>query len=485
MNKKAKDTLRLVEDDIQSVFHLSVDEILGGSIHRFHRDPERVERILKNPDRLPHQAEFSFGNVILRTNIAPVYDEDGELMGYVVNWEEISEIKRKADEAARLLSSIEGTVTAIMQVDRQHKITYVNPAMVNLFKKHADVLKREYPQLNPDKLIGMSIAMFCDDPEQKCTLMADPANLPFSKILKIGPLHFKLNVCAMYDAEGGYIGNTLEWQEVTDRLQLKESAMISAKELENTAGALLEISNQMASNAEETSVQSNTVSAAAEQISRNVSGVANSIEEMNSSIKEIAERTADAANIAGQAVDVSNQTNAIISSLGESSNQISKVIKVINSIAQQTKLLALNATIEAARAGEAGKGFAVVAKEVKELARETAKATEDITQKIEKIQDDTRKSIDSIKSVIEIIEKINAIANSIASAVEEQSVMADETSRNISEAATGTESVVENMVGVANAALEAAQRASSTRDYADKLAGLAAELKELVTRFAV
>ncbi|MDQ7051896.1 MAG: PAS domain-containing protein [candidate division KSB1 bacterium] len=287
MNKKAEATLRLIEDEIQRAFDLSVDEILGGSIHRFHRDPKRVERILKNPDMLPYQAEFGFGNVILRTNIAAVYGEDNELLGYVVNWEEVSELKKRANEAARLRSFIEKTVTAIMQVDRQHKITFVNPAMVGLFKKHADVLKHELPQFDPEKLVGMSVEIFCTDSDQRCALQMEPANTPFSKVIKIGPLHFKLNVCAMYDANNEYIGNTLEWHEITDRLQLKDSAMSSAEELEETAGAFLEISNQMASNAEETSVQSNTVSAAAEQISRNVSGVASSIEEMNSSIKRL------------------------------------------------------------------------------------------------------------------------------------------------------------------------------------------------------
>ncbi|MFZ0780016.1 MAG: methyl-accepting chemotaxis protein, partial [Candidatus Sulfotelmatobacter sp.] len=179
-------------------------------------------------------------------------------------------------------------------------------------------------------------------------------------------------------------------------------------------------SQQITANSEETSAQAKVVSNATQQVSQNLQTVATGAEEMGASIKEIAKNASEAARIATSAVRVAETTTATVSKLGESSNEIGQVIKVITSIAQQTNLLALNATIEAARAGEAGKGFAVVANEVKELAKETAKATEDISRKIEAIQTDTKAAVEAIASISEVINQVNGISSTIATAVEEQ-----------------------------------------------------------------
>ena len=182
-------------------------------------------------------------------------------------------------------------------------------------------------------------------------------------------------------------------ESILKRVGESSSAMAAAAE------ELSAVSTIMSSNAEETSVQSGVVSAASAEVSRNTQTVATGIDEMGVSIREIAKNATDAARVATSAVKVAEATNATIAKLGESSLEIGNVIKVITSIAQQTNLLALNATIEAARAGEAGKGFAVVANEVKELAKETAKATEDISLKIEAIQSDTKSAVDAIDQI--------------------------------------------------------------------------------------
>jgi methyl-accepting chemotaxis protein len=200
---------------------------------------------------------------------------------------------------------------------------------------------------------------------------------------------------------------------------------------------------------------------------------------MNSSIREIAKNATESARVAGQAVTAADIANKTISKLGESSSEIGKVIKVITSIAEQTNLLALNATIEAARAGEAGKGFAVVANEVKELAKETAKATEDIGIKIEAIQADTRGAVDSIQQIGKVIAQINDISNTIASAVEEQTATANEMSRNVGEAAKGTSEIAQNITAVAQAAQSTTQGATNAQQAASELARMAAELQQL------
>ena len=256
----------------------------------------------------------------------------------------------------------------------------------------------------------------------------------------------------------------------------------TAQTLASASEQLTANSTQMVNNAEETAAQAGVVSAAAEQVSKNVQTVATGTEEMSASIKEIAKNAQDAARVAATAVHTAEITTATVSKLGESSAQIGKVIKVITSIAQQTNLLALNATIEAARAGEAGKGFAVVANEVKELAKETAKATEDISQKIEAIQADTKSAIAAIAEISVVINKINDYQNTIASAVEEQTATTNEISRNVTEAAKGSTEIAQSITGVATAAKNTTSGANDTQKASAELSRMAATLQQLANR---
>jgi methyl-accepting chemotaxis protein len=257
----------------------------------------------------------------------------------------------------------------------------------------------------------------------------------------------------------------------------------NATALASSAEELTAVSQQMAGNAEETATQANVVSAASEEVSKNVAAVAAGGEQMQSSIREIAKNANEAARVVKNAVGVAHSTNETVTKLGESSVEIGNVIKVITSIAQQTNLLALNATIEAARAGEAGKGFAVVANEVKELAKQTAKATEEISQKIEAIQGDTKAAVAAIGEIGQIITQINDISNSIASAVEQQTVTTNEINRSMAEASKGVGDITRNITGVAMAAKETTQGANDTQKASKELSEMAARLQAAVARF--
>lgn len=264
---------------------------------------------------------------------------------------------------------------------------------------------------------------------------------------------------------------------------LIEGIGTSSESLATSSEELTSTSENMIANAEETSAQAGVVSNATQQVSQNLQTVATGAEEMGSSIKEIARNATEAARVATSAVQVAENTNATVSKLGESSAEIGQVIKVITSIAQQTNLLALNATIEAARAGEAGKGFVVVANEVKELAKATAQATEDISRKIEAIQMDTKASVEAIGTIGSVIKQINDISNTIATAVEEQNATTNEMVRNVSDAAHGSSEITSNIAGVAQAAENTSRGAASTQKAARQLVETSAHLRGLIDQF--
>ncbi len=253
-----------------------------------------------------------------------------------------------------------------------------------------------------------------------------------------------------------------------------------------TASEELNVASQQISvNSEETSTQATLVANAAQQVSQNLQTVATGAEEMGASIREIAKNAAEAAKVATSAVKVAESTTAAVSKLGDSSTEIGQVIKAITSIAQQTNLLALNATIEAARAGEAGKGFAVVANEVKELAKETAKATEDISRKIGAIQTDTKEAVEAIGTISAVIDQINDISAMIATAAEEQNATTNEMSRNVSEAANSSGEINSNIAGVAQAAQGTARGATDTQKAAQHLVQTFALLRRLIEQFKI
>ncbi|WP_305789676.1 methyl-accepting chemotaxis protein [Symbioplanes lichenis] len=265
-------------------------------------------------------------------------------------------------------------------------------------------------------------------------------------------------------------------QIVSSVAESAQSVAAAAEEMASTAGS-------MAGSAELASGQAQGVANAADGVSENVSAVAAGTQEMGASIREIARNAAEAARVAGQAVSVAESTTAQIGKLGESSTEIATVVKVITSIAEQTNLLALNATIEAARAGEMGKGFAVVAGEVKELAQETAKATEDISRRVAAIQTDTAGAVEAISEISTVIAHINDFQATIASAVEEQNATTEEMSRSVALAASGAGEIASNITGLADATRVSTEGIAQSRQAVSELSTMAHSLQSLVGHF--
>jgi methyl-accepting chemotaxis protein len=690
---------------------VSPDELVGSSLDVFHKDPSYQRRLLADVSNLPRRALISVGPETLDLTVAALLDDDGEYVGAMATWENVTEKLALEKQVARITSMMENSPTNMMFADRDFVITYMNPASLTTLTR----LEEHLPVKAAD-VVGSSLDIFHKTPAYQRGILADADQLPRRANISVGPETLDLLVSAIRDDAGEYIGAMATWDVVTEKLAAERAAAEAAADtaavnsvlsrlaaatsveeavqsaldtvrtefawaygsywtvdpadqklkfvqesgdagaqfravtleasfakgvglsgrawatndlyftqdigemtdcvrapvaqrvgvksgvcfpisvggvvvgtmdffatetlhpserrlealrnvgrlvsqaierlqketdtrqaaaelsrkvdlvlevvraaaegdltrevpvagddaigqlaagleilLENLRGSMTDIGSTadslavaseqltvlaqgMGDGATLTSDRAASASSASVQVSASIQTVATAAEEMTASIREIAKNATEAASVATGAVSVASSAQGTVASLGESSAEIGQVIKVITSIAQQTNLLALNATIEAARAGDAGKGFAVVANEVKELAKETARATEDIGQKIEAIQSDTQGAVDAIAEIAQVIGQINDIQTTIASAVEEQTATTNEIARSVTEAAAGANGIAEDVTQVASAAEDTRQGSQNTLQSATDLAGMAVQLRDLVERFRV
>jgi methyl-accepting chemotaxis protein len=297
----------------------------------------------------------------------------------------------------------------------------------------------------------------------------------FNKVFDFSSNNLNVNTKDEIDLLTYYIDDITKSQK-----KLADNFLEQSKTINDSSDSVFLITKQTEAASSELLNLSNTAAASSEQVTANISSVSTAAEEMTSSIKEIAKNTNNSSKIIDEASQKAIAASEVMNRLGTSSSEIGNIVKVITSIAEQTNLLALNATIEAARAGEAGKGFAVVATEVKELAKETAKATEDITKKIKMIQADSSSAIDAIREITEITKQVNDISNSIASAVEEQTVTSTEINRNIGEALQSSKNISETNTGIVITVEEYNKLGVNLKTSAEALQSLSKNLEKNV-----
>ena len=487
-------TVVTANDNFQKALGYSLDEIRGKH-HSMFCDPAYTSSTdYRNFWNELARGEFQSGlykritrqgkEIWIQASYNPVFDLNNKPYKVVKYATDVTKetVERLAQEATvgRIQSMMDNMPINVMMADKNGTILYINP------KSKATLLTIEKDLPIPvEKIVGHSFDAFHRNPSHQRRLVADDRNLPHKAQIKVGPNTLSLLASAVYDNKKNYLGPMVTWEIITDRLLLVHNVTEASRQLAAASAELNATATQLSGNAERSTSVANSTASASEEVSQGVRTVATNTEEMSASIKEIARNAAEASTTSATTLKQAQATNLTITALGQSSQEIGNVIKVISSIAQQTNLLALNATIEAARAGDAGRGFAVVANEVKELAKQTAKATEDITSKITGIQKESSGAVEAVAAIGHTIEKLNGIAGAIAASVEEQSATTNEVSRVVQESAKGVLNITDNVKIVSQSASETLIGANQVLTAAKSLSELATRLDELVKKIEI
>ncbi|GGK34861.1 methyl-accepting chemotaxis protein [Salinarimonas ramus] len=447
----ANDASRQLLREIAHELNIDVEKIVGLSIDVFHKHPEHQRKLLSDPSRLPHTANIKLGSERLSLHIAPVFDARGRYTHATLTWNVVTKILEKEAQTQRLLQMIDEMPIAVMTCDPvDFKINYLNKTSRETLKK----IEQHLP-IKIDQMMGSTVDVFHKNPAHQHGILRDPARLPMNSNIRVGPETLNLKVTAIRNSDGAYLGPMVSWSIISDNVRLAESVTHAVEQMAGSSASMAHSASSMAEIAERAQAMASSVSAATEELA--------------ASIGEIAGQVTSATELARNATSQATGADGLVKRLAEAAASIGGITEVIQTIAAQTNLLALNATIEAARAGEAGKGFAVVAAEVKQLATQTAKATDEIKERIAGIQAMTGETVDVIGSVRDQIATLSETSDQIAAAVEEQSVAVRE--------------ITSNMTGVSDAAAETGRAASSVSRVSSDLDGQTAQLSSEVQSY--
>lgn len=441
MNKTSFDTLRSIEH----LLPVRADDLVGESIDIFHKNPSHQRQLLSNPANLPFNAIITLGEHYLDLLVTALVDGKGNYVAPMLTWSVVTDKIKAEEDSNRQAQMLDQMPVNVMFLEPENfTITYVNKTSYDTLHPLQNLLPCKV-----DDLVGQCVDVFHKTPQHQRGILRDPSNLPHKAKITLGDQTLDLGVSAVNSKDGKYIGAMLCWSVITRQVEMADNFESNIKGVVNSVSAastqMQSTSESMAATAEETTNQANAVAAASEELS--------------ASVNEISKQVSRAAGIASTAVTEADRSNQMIQGLANSAQKIGEVVGLITDIASQTNLLALNATIEAARAGEAGKGFAVVASEVKNLAAQTAKATDEISSQINEIQGATSQAVSSIQGISKTINEISEITTAISSSVEEQGAATQEVTSNITGVTTASGETGEAATQVLSAARELSEQA--------------------------
>ncbi|MDQ6986728.1 MAG: methyl-accepting chemotaxis protein [Mariprofundaceae bacterium] len=406
----------------------------------------------------------------------------GIINGLVISF---NKLKQTVQQAYALGQVTELLPQAIMLADRKTLIiSYLNPEAKKLFKSIENFLP-----CRADALVGQCIDDFHKDPSHQRKFLADKGNLPTTAQFKADDKHISFSAYAVDNAQGEWQQILVSWNDVSEEVELVAAFENHiggvVQELISSSGQMQASSESLSSMAEQSSVQADAVTENVNEAAHNVATVASAAEELSASIAEITRQVGEAVNMSEKAAQEADESNAIVQRLSHASQEIGDVVQVITDIAEQTNLLALNASIEAARAGDAGRGFAVVAGEVKELASQTAQATEQISKQISSIQTESQQAADAIAHIGDVIAKTNEINRAISAAADEQNQATREIAQSAQYASEAAHNVIEAIGGVSSAAGDTGKAANEVLEVSGDMRGKSEALNQQVADFLV